>query len=85
MVDQALHLSTLYIIWKARGLTNAADPSLEEEQYKTKLKEARESLLEKLLEFTLGTQSNTSDGVKRAVSDSMTTHAKQCAKSLNYP
>ncbi|PSR72770.1 hypothetical protein PHLCEN_2v11369 [Hermanssonia centrifuga] len=66
MIDQALNLLTLYIIWKARGLTVAPDPSPEELQFREKLKESRDSLLEKLLEFTVGTQSNTSDGVRRA-------------------
>ncbi len=71
MIDQALNLLTLYIIWKARGLTVAPDPSPEELQFREKLKESRDSLLEKLLEFTVGTQSNTSDGVRRAVSNSL--------------
>lgn len=67
MVDQALSLLTLYIIWKARGLSNAAEPSAEEVRLRERLKESRDALLEKLLEFAIGTQSNTSDGVKRAV------------------
>ena len=67
MVEQALSLLTLYIIWKARGLTNSDEPSPEEARLRDRLKECRDALLEKLLEFAIGTQSNTSDGVKRAV------------------
>ena len=67
MIDHALHLLTLYILWKARGLTHAAEPSSEEARLREKLTDCRESLLEKLLEFAIGTQSNTADGVKRAV------------------
>lgn len=59
---------TLHIIWKARGLTAAdAELSPEEQRFKQKLREQRESLLEKLLEFAVGTQSNTAEGVRRAV------------------
>lgn len=68
MIDHALNLLTLYVIWKARGLTHAAEPATEEAQLRERLKECRDSLLEKLLEFAIGTQSNTADGVKRAVS-----------------
>lgn len=68
MIDRALHLLTLHIIWKARGLTAAdTDLSPEEERFHERLREQRESLLEKLLEFAIGTQSNTADGVRRAV------------------
>ncbi|KAF9817346.1 hypothetical protein IEO21_03487 [Rhodonia placenta] len=67
MVDRALHVLTLHIIWKARGLTAAdAELSPEEQRFKQKLREQRESLLEKLLEFAVGTQSNTAEGVRRA-------------------
>jgi cohesin complex subunit SA-1/2 len=68
MIDQALQLQTLYIIWKARGLTTALDPSEEEVRFRDKLREYRDALVEKLLEFAVGTQSNTTEGVRRAVS-----------------
>lgn len=70
MVEQALNLLTLYVIWKARGLTNVVEPSPEETHLREQLKAVRDSLVDKLLEFAIGTQSNTSDGVKRAVSSS---------------
>ena len=67
MVDRALQLLTLHIMWKARSLPAAAELSPDEVQFRDKLKEERESLLEKLVEFAVGTQSNTVEGVRRAV------------------
>ena len=67
MVDRALQLLTLHIIWKARSLPASPELSPEEMQLRDKLKEERESLLEKLVEFAVGTQSNTVEGVRRAV------------------
>ncbi|PCH37402.1 hypothetical protein WOLCODRAFT_84248 [Wolfiporia cocos MD-104 SS10] len=66
MVDRALHVLTLHIIWKARLLTSADELSPEEIRFKDKLSEQRDYLLEKLLEFAVGTQSNTAEGVRRA-------------------
>ena len=67
MVDRALQLLTLHIMWKARGLPAGAGLTPEELQFRDKLKEERDSLLEKLVEFAVGTQSNTVEGVRRAV------------------
>jgi len=67
MIEQALNVLNLHIIWKARGLTSAIDPSADEIQYQESLKEQRESLIEKLVEYAVGTQSNTAEGVKRTV------------------
>lgn len=67
MVDRALQLLTLHIMWKARSLPAAVELSPDEIQFRDKLKEERESLLEKLVEFAVGTQSNTVEGVRRAV------------------
>ena len=69
MVDRALQLLTLHIMWKARSLPASLELSSEEMQLRDKLKEERESLLEKLVEFAVGTQSNTVEGVRRAVRD----------------
>lgn len=68
MVDRALHVLTLHVMWKARSLPASLELSPEEMQLRDKLKEERESLLEKLVEFAVGTQSNTVEGVRRAVS-----------------
>jgi cohesin complex subunit SA-1/2 len=67
MIEQALNVLNLHIIWKARGLTSATDLSADEIQYRDSLKEQRESLMEKLVEYAVGTQSNTAEGVKRTV------------------
>jgi cohesin complex subunit SA-1/2 len=67
MIEHALSVLNLHIIWKARGLTSAADPSADEIQYRDSLKEQRESLMEKLVEYAVGSQSNTAEGVKRTV------------------
>ena len=64
MVDRALHLLTLHIIWKARNLVHLAT---EGESFRETLREQRDSLLEKLVEYAIGTQSNTLLSVKQAV------------------
>lgn len=64
MVEQGLHLLTLHVMWKGRGLMTHPD----DEGYRETLETQRGILLEKLVEFAVGTQSNTVDGVKRAVS-----------------
>ncbi|KAF7978768.1 hypothetical protein HWV62_44804 [Athelia sp. TMB] len=66
MVEQALNVVNLHVIWKARGLTAAAEPSADEIHHRDSLKEQRDSLVEKLIEYAVGTQSNTAEGVKRA-------------------
>lgn len=67
MIDRTLHLLTLHVIWKARNLVHLAT---EEESYRETLREQRDSLVEKLVEYAIGTQSNTLLSVKRAVRDS---------------
>ncbi|KZT65182.1 hypothetical protein DAEQUDRAFT_716862 [Daedalea quercina L-15889] len=67
MVDRALQVLTLHIIWKARGLIGTeGELTPEEQRFRERLQEQREVLLEKLLEFAIGTQSNTAEGVRRA-------------------
>ncbi|KDR77313.1 hypothetical protein GALMADRAFT_267467 [Galerina marginata CBS 339.88] len=66
MIEQALHVLMLHILWKTKGLTAEADPTPEDIRDKEALKEQRECLLEKLIEYAIGTQSNTVEGVKRA-------------------
>lgn len=67
MVEQALHLLTLHIMWKGKGLTVDDDMSTEETKLREILVAQRESLLEKLIEYAVGEQSNTAEGVKRTV------------------
>lgn len=61
-------LLTLHIMWKAQGITNEAEPSEDQVKYRELLQEQRDMLLEKMLEYCIGTQTNAIDGVKRAVS-----------------
>lgn len=67
MVEKTLHALTLYTIWKARpfmmGGVAFADQSRES------YREQRDSLVEKLTEFAIGTQSNPTETVKRVVSN----------------
>lgn len=67
MIEQALHVLMLHILWKTKGLTTDKEPTPEEIRYKEVLVEQRETFLEKLVEYAVGTQSNTVEGVKRAV------------------
>ena len=67
MIDHALQGLYLHILWKARGLTASADPTPDEVAFRDKLQERRDSLVEKLIEFAIGTQSNTAEGVRRSV------------------
>jgi len=68
MVEKALHVLALHIFWKTKGLVSRAGDTPETAKYKELFREQRESLLERLIEYGVGTQSNTVDGVKRAVS-----------------
>ena len=67
MIEQVLHVLMLHILWKTKGLMAEANSTPDEIHYKEVLQEQREALLEKLIEYAVGTQSNTVDGVKRAV------------------
>ncbi|KAI6126831.1 hypothetical protein F5141DRAFT_1083660 [Pisolithus sp. B1] len=66
MVEQGLHLLGLHIIWKARSLPDAGDEAADSNKLRETLREQRDSLLERLVEYAVGTQSNTAEGVKRA-------------------
>lgn len=68
MIDQAIHLLTLHLMWKLQQLTNTPEPSADAEtQFQETFRVQRDSLLEKLVEYAVGSQSNTMEGVKRAV------------------
>ncbi|KAG6913621.1 hypothetical protein DXG01_005518 [Tephrocybe rancida] len=66
MVEQALQVLTLHLMWKGKCLPHEADPTPDDIQYKETLVTQHETLLEKLVEYAVGTQSNTADSVKRA-------------------
>ncbi|TRM66853.1 hypothetical protein BD626DRAFT_627323 [Schizophyllum amplum] len=66
MIEQALTVLSLYIFWKAKGLMGDLESSPDDTRYRDTLREQRDSLLQKLVDFSIGSQSNTVDGVKRA-------------------
>ena len=70
MIDQALNLLTLHIIWKARRLSAEVQPSPDDGRLGESFREQRESLLKRLVEYSVGSQSNTTEGVRRAASAS---------------
>ncbi|KAJ7094006.1 hypothetical protein B0H15DRAFT_799033 [Mycena belliarum] len=68
MITQALELLTKHLIWKAKLLRiegDPAEPTAEELRMREKIREQRDSLLEKLAEYAVGTQSNTAEAVTR--------------------
>jgi hypothetical protein len=70
MITQALELLQKHMLWKTQRLRVAEEPEKltpEEVRFREKIKEQRDSLLEKLVEYAVGTQSNTSEAVTRAV------------------
>lgn len=67
MVEQALHVLTLHIIWKAKCLIHCTEQTAADIRLKDSLLGQRQALIEKLVEYAVGTQSNTADSVRRAV------------------
>ena len=69
MVERAMQFLMLHVIWKARRfVTLSLSAGGEElETLRESIKEQRDTLLEKLVEYALGTQSNTLLEVRRAV------------------
>jgi len=70
MVEQALHVLVLHVIWKTKDVPRTRprkELTPDEEKVRGVVKQQRDSLLEKLVEFAIGTQSNTTQGVKHAV------------------
>ena len=70
MIDQALNLLTLHIIWNARRLSAEIQPSPDDGRLGESFHEQREALLKRLVEYSVGSQSNTTEGVRRAASAS---------------
>ncbi|KAH9077661.1 hypothetical protein EDB83DRAFT_2548692 [Lactarius deliciosus] len=66
MIDQALNVLTLHVIWKARRLPTEVQPSPDDTRLRESFLEQRETLLKRLVEYAVGSQSNTTDGVRRA-------------------
>lgn len=68
MVDRALSLLSLHVMWKTRSFTRSTGTPEEKEAIQESVREQRDVLLEKLLEYAIGTQSNALVGVRRVVS-----------------
>ncbi|KIJ16482.1 hypothetical protein PAXINDRAFT_113645 [Paxillus involutus ATCC 200175] len=86
MIEQGLHLLGLHIIWKARNLPDAKDTSPDSQSFRATLREQRDSLLEKLVEYVVGQQSNTAEGVKRtAFQNLMNLHILFCSSQATAP
>ena len=66
MVSETLNLLTMHIIWKTKSLPPQETP--EGKEAAQTLLEQRTSLVQKSIEFAVGTQSNTAEAVKRVVS-----------------
>ncbi|KAL1748245.1 hypothetical protein HDZ31DRAFT_79792 [Schizophyllum fasciatum] len=65
MIEQAMTALSLHIFWKAKGLMTDSESS-DDTRYRDTLREQRDSLLQKLVDFSFSSQFNTLDGVKRA-------------------
>ncbi|KAG1740516.1 uncharacterized protein EDB91DRAFT_353827 [Suillus paluster] len=86
MIEQGLQILGLHIMWKTRNLPDAKEATPEDEKYIETLREQRDSLLEKLVEYAVGTQSNTAEAVKRAAFQNlMTLHILFCAEQTMTP
>lgn len=89
MIEQTLQLLALHIIWKSRSLA-ASTSSPEEVKQQELLITQRDFLIEKLVEYAVGTQvqgNGIVENVKRAVSDVVNsslalTHLLQAFKNL---
>lgn len=68
MIDQALSLLTLHIIWKARRLSAEIQLSPDDGRLGESFREQRDTLLKRLVEYAVGSQSNTAEGVRKAAS-----------------
>ncbi|KAJ7135430.1 hypothetical protein C8R43DRAFT_1020987 [Mycena crocata] len=68
MITQAIELLDKHLLWQARRLRaeeDSADPTPDELRIREKIKDQRDSFLEKLVEYAVGTQSNTAEAVTR--------------------
>ncbi|KIY49777.1 hypothetical protein FISHEDRAFT_40501 [Fistulina hepatica ATCC 64428] len=71
MVEQAMRVLCLHILWKAQGLPAGSDLSAGEVRYRDALSRQRDTLVERFIDFSLGARSNALESVKRAAFKSM--------------
>ena len=70
MVSETLDLLAMHVIWKTKSLPSQGGRTPDERKAGQALLEQRTALVQKLIEFAVGTQSNTAEAVKRVVSSS---------------
>jgi len=68
MVSETLNLLAMHIIWKTKALPSQGSRTPDDKKAAQSLLEQRAALVQKLIEFAVGTQSNTAEAVKRVVS-----------------
>ena len=68
MVSETLNLLTMHIIWKTKSLPPQGSRTPDYKKALQTLLEQRTALVQKSIEFAVGTQSNTAEAVKRVVS-----------------
>ncbi|CAE6429916.1 unnamed protein product [Rhizoctonia solani] len=66
MMNESLQLLVLYVAWKARHLQSIPLSDGDKSKAYEELKEIRDALAERLIQFSVGTQTNTAEGVKRS-------------------
>ena len=71
MVSETLNLLTMHIIWKTKSLPSQGSRTPDDKKVVQTLLEQRTTLVQKLIEFAVGTQSNTAEAVKRVVSSTL--------------
>ena len=71
MVSETLNLLTMHIIWKTKSLPPQASRTADHKKALQTLLEQRTALVQKSIEFAVGTQSNTAEAVKRVVSPTL--------------
>ncbi|KZO94707.1 hypothetical protein CALVIDRAFT_198341 [Calocera viscosa TUFC12733] len=70
MIDQCLRTLNLHVVWKTRKLlaapASAENVEAEDNAFKRSLEDQRNTLLEKLTEYAVGTQSNPREALRRS-------------------
>jgi cohesin complex subunit SA-1/2 len=68
MVCSAIEVLAFHVLWKSKRLSGTEEPTAEEAKLRESLETERNQLMERLVGYAVGTQSNTADSVKRTVS-----------------
>jgi cohesin complex subunit SA-1/2 len=69
MIEQVITILCTYLLWKTRVvLADSTRPSAEDHALRQALKQQRDSIVDGLLDFVVGEDSQVTEFVKRAVS-----------------